>query len=69
MGKWRIDEWPVIFNVFQGETSFVRGRSKRPFFDDRLLKKIPFHALRPFATLTARWLTMLSIQFSMIVAK
>jgi len=44
--KWRIDELPQIFNVFQGEMSFVGPRPERPFFVDQLAKQIPFYALR-----------------------
>lgn len=44
--KWRIDELPQIFNVFQGEMSFVGPRPERPVFVDQLEKQIPFYALR-----------------------
>ena len=44
--KWRIDELPQIFNVFQGEMTFVGPRPERPFFVDQLVKQIPFYALR-----------------------
>ena len=44
--KWRIDELPQIFNVFQGEMSFVGPRPERPYFVDQLEKQIPFYALR-----------------------
>jgi sugar transferase (PEP-CTERM system associated) len=44
--KYRIDELPQIFNVFQGEMSFVGPRPERPFFVDQLVKQIPFYALR-----------------------
>jgi sugar transferase (PEP-CTERM system associated) len=44
--KWRIDELPQIFNVFQGEMSFVGPRPERPFFVDQLVKQIPFYVLR-----------------------
>ena len=46
MRKWRIDELPQIFNVFQWEMSFVGPRPERPFFVDQLVKQIPFYALR-----------------------
>lgn len=44
--KWRIDELPQIFNVFQGKMSFVGPRPERPFFVDQLVKQIPYYALR-----------------------
>ena len=44
--KFRIDELPQIFNVFQGEMSFVGPRPERPFFVDQLVTQIPFYALR-----------------------
>ena len=44
--KYRIDELPQIFNVLQGEMSFVGPRPERPFFVDQLMKQIPFYALR-----------------------
>jgi sugar transferase (PEP-CTERM system associated) len=44
--KFRIDELPQIFNVFQGDMSFVGPRPERPFFVDQLVKQIPFYALR-----------------------
>lgn len=44
--KWRIDELPQIFNVFQGEMSFVGPRPERPYFVDQLTKQIPYYALR-----------------------
>jgi sugar transferase (PEP-CTERM system associated) len=44
--KYRIDELPQIFNVLNGEMSFVGPRPERPFFVDQLTKQIPFYALR-----------------------
>jgi len=44
--KFRIDELPQIFNVLQGDMSFVGPRPERPFFVDQLVKQIPFYALR-----------------------
>ena len=46
MRKWRIDELPQIFNVFQGDMSFVGPRPERPVFVDQLMKQIPYYALR-----------------------
>ena len=44
--KVRIDELPQVFNVFQGEMSFVGPRPERPFFVDQLVTQVPFYALR-----------------------
>jgi sugar transferase (PEP-CTERM system associated) len=44
--KSRIDELPQIFNVLNGEMSFVGPRPERPVFVDQLVKQIPFYALR-----------------------
>ena len=44
--KYRIDELPQIFNVLQGQMSFVGPRPERPFFVGQLVKQIPFYALR-----------------------
>lgn len=44
--KVRIDELPQVFNVLNGEMSFVGPRPERPFFVDQLAKQIPFYALR-----------------------
>jgi len=44
--KTRIDELPQIFNVFQGEMSFVGPRPERPFFVDQLVTQVPYYALR-----------------------
>jgi sugar transferase (PEP-CTERM system associated) len=44
--KLRIDELPQIFNVFRGEMSFVGPRPERPFFVDKLVKQVPYYALR-----------------------
>jgi sugar transferase (PEP-CTERM system associated) len=42
----RIDEIPQIFNVFNGDMSFVGPRPERPFFVDQLTGQIPFFAER-----------------------
>jgi sugar transferase (PEP-CTERM system associated) len=44
--KLRIDELPQIINVFKGEMSFVGPRPERPFFVEKLMKQIPYYALR-----------------------
>jgi lipopolysaccharide/colanic/teichoic acid biosynthesis glycosyltransferase len=44
--KLRIDELPQIFNVLKGDMSFVGPRPERPFFVDKLVKQIPYYAMR-----------------------
>jgi sugar transferase (PEP-CTERM system associated) len=47
----RIDELPQIFNVLQGDMSFIGPRPERPFFVNELLGEIPYydqrHSVRP----------------------
>ena len=42
----RIDELPQIFNVLNGEMSFVGPRPERPFFVAQLTQQIPFYGTR-----------------------
>ncbi|MCB1777053.1 MAG: TIGR03013 family PEP-CTERM/XrtA system glycosyltransferase [Candidatus Competibacteraceae bacterium] len=42
----RIDELPQLFNVLRGDMSFVGPRPERPYFVERLDKKIPFYSMR-----------------------
>ncbi len=42
----RIDELPQIFNVFNGDMSFVGPRPERPYFVAQLTDKIPFYRAR-----------------------
>ena len=44
--KWRIDEFPQIFNVIKGEMSFVGPRPEREFFVKELEKVIPYYGER-----------------------
>lgn len=50
VGRWlrrtRIDELPQIFNILQGEMSFVGPRPERPEFVDILAQKIPYYSER-----------------------
>jgi len=39
----RIDELPQLWNVFKGDMSFVGPRPERPFFVEKLKKKIPYY--------------------------
>jgi len=42
----RIDELPQLWNVFKGDMSFVGPRPERPFFVEKLKKKIPYYKER-----------------------
>jgi sugar transferase (PEP-CTERM system associated) len=42
----RIDELPQLFNVLNGEMSFVGPRPERPVFVSMLTEQIPFYAVR-----------------------
>ncbi len=44
--RMRLDEIPQIINVLMGDMSFVGPRPERPFFVDRLKKKIPYYEMR-----------------------
>ena len=44
--KLRIDELPQIFNVFNGEMSFVGPRPERPFFVEQLASRIRHYDAR-----------------------
>jgi len=44
--KTRIDEIPQLFNVFQGDMSFIGPRPERPFFVESLKKQIPYYSER-----------------------
>ncbi len=42
----RIDEIPQVFNVLNGEMSFIGPRPERPFFVEQLREQIPYYDLR-----------------------
>lgn len=44
--KLRIDELPQLLCVFNGDMSLVGPRPERPYFVDKLVKEIPFYAVR-----------------------
>ncbi len=50
----RLDELPQLWNVLNGDMSFVGPRPERPFFVEQLARGIPFymqrHAVRPGVT-------------------
>ncbi len=52
--KYRIDEFPQLYNVLRGDMSFVGPRPERPFFVDNLAMNIPYyhhrHKVKPGLT-------------------
>ncbi len=44
--KYRIDELPQVFNILQGEMSFVGPRPERPEFENKLLHSLPYYSER-----------------------
>lgn len=44
--KLRIDELPQIFNVLNGEMSFVGPRPERPYFVNQLCTEVPYYNVR-----------------------
>lgn len=44
--RFRIDEFPQLFNVLGGKMSLVGPRPERPFFVEQLTREIPFYAVR-----------------------
>ena len=44
--KLRIDELPQIFNVLNGDMSFVGPRPERPYFVDQLIAEVPYYNVR-----------------------
>ncbi len=44
--KWRIDEIPQIYNVLNGDMSFIGPRPERKFFIDQLVQTVPFYTMR-----------------------
>lgn len=44
--RFRIDEFPQLFNVLRGDMSLVGPRPERPYFVEQLTQEIPFYAVR-----------------------
>jgi len=44
--KTRFDEFPQVYNILKGDMSLVGPRPERPFFVEKLKKKIPYYPLR-----------------------
>lgn len=44
--RFRIDEFPQLVNVLQGDMSLVGPRPERPFFVDSLTRDVPYYAVR-----------------------
>jgi sugar transferase (PEP-CTERM system associated) len=44
--KLRIDELPQIFNVLNGDMSFVGPRPERPYFVNQLISEVPYYNVR-----------------------
>ncbi len=44
--RFRLDEFPQLLNVLQGQMSLVGPRPERPFFVGQLTGEIPFYAVR-----------------------
>ena len=44
--KLRIDELPQIFNVLNGDMSFVGPRPERPYFVNQLIAEVPYYNVR-----------------------
>jgi exopolysaccharide biosynthesis polyprenyl glycosylphosphotransferase len=43
MRKWRLDEWPQLWNILKGEMSLVGPRPERKFYIDQIIADYPYY--------------------------
>jgi lipopolysaccharide/colanic/teichoic acid biosynthesis glycosyltransferase len=42
MRKWRLDEFPQLWNILRGEMSLVGPRAERQFYIDQIMQRNPY---------------------------
>lgn len=45
MRKYRLDEFPQLWNILKGEMSLVGPRPERKYFVDQIIKEAPYYCL------------------------
>lgn len=43
MRKWRLDEWPQLWNIIKGDMSLVGPRPERRFYIDQIVARFPYY--------------------------